>query len=496
MNKIKKQGLSSIIFLFIGLLLGFVNSAVLFPKTLGIAVFGFIKWLNSIGVIFEAIIGSGSYRIAIRFFPYFSDDKQTRDGFFTFLITFSLLLASFSGLILFLFEDIILKLLSSEKDNLLSHTYFYLLYILICLKIIQQGLSGYVTAMQKPRFVDFFTWVINPIIVLALLSFYYFQVIGEASFLELYAFRTFVIIVAILFYLHRFKLASLKSFSTVIKKSHLKSIGKFWLFTTFSGVSSVIIHRVDLLMIAAFLNFSQTGIYAVFYTIASIIMIPHQGLRRISSPIIAEMWKNKDLAKIENIYKKTTLNNFIVGLLIFVGICINIDTFIVFMGDEYIDGKYVAIVIGLVQLINVAFGYNDTILYHSPKYNFVLISQFFALIVTIVTNYLLIPIFGILGAAMATAATLFTVNSITQIFIGKVFKIHPFSWNMFYAICFAAMMMMVNELIPTITYHFVLDVLLRSFIISVLYALLVVEFKLSPDINALLLSLYRKVGKQ
>ena len=82
----------------------------------------------------------------------------------------------------------------------------------------------------------------------------------------------------------------------------------------------------------------------------------------------------------------------------------------------------------------MACGVNGAIIVNSDYYKFDLYTNLFLLIVTIITNIILIPIYGIDGAAMATAISLLLFNFIRVILIYVKMKIHPCSNSSLYTI--------------------------------------------------------------
>ena len=71
----KKQGLAGTVILYTGVLWGFVNSTLLFPKILGASIFGFIQTLSFTNNLIITFVLLGLPGAVIRFYPYFKDEK-------------------------------------------------------------------------------------------------------------------------------------------------------------------------------------------------------------------------------------------------------------------------------------------------------------------------------------------------------------------------------------------------------------------------------------
>jgi O-antigen/teichoic acid export membrane protein len=65
----------------------------------------------------------------------------------------------------------------------------------------------------------------------------------------------------------------------------------------------------------------------------------------------------------------------------------------------------------------------------SKKYKYDLVFTFILLILVFILNVLLIPIYGIIGAAISTGFALIVYNLGRMLFVYFVYDIHPFKWN-------------------------------------------------------------------
>ena len=96
-------------------------------------------------------------------------------------------------------------------------------------------------------------------------------------------------------------------------------------------------------------------------------------------------------------------------------------------GNNFLEGKMVIIVIALGKLINMALSVNGHLLQNSKYYYVNTYSIVLLGILTVVTNLIFIPKWGILGAAIASALSLVVFNLVKFLFILYKFKMHPFS---------------------------------------------------------------------
>jgi O-antigen/teichoic acid export membrane protein len=82
----------------------------------------------------------------------------------------------------------------------------------------------------------------------------------------------------------------------------------------------------------------------------------------------------------------------------------------------------------LGRIIDMYFGLNGVIFSTSKKYKTDLIFTFFLIISVYVANLWLIPIYGIIGAAISTSGAYLVYNILRGGFIYYAYKLHPFKW--------------------------------------------------------------------
>ena len=239
------------------------------------------------------------------------------------------------------------------------------------------------------------------------------------------------------------------------------------------------------------------GVYAIALQLGMLVEFPKRSISLIAKPLIAKEWAANNMKEIHQIYKRTSLVQLIFGGLIFSLVFLNIDSFykIIPNGGSFSGGKWVVFFIGLGKWFAISTGSNIEILQLSPYYKHTFWIRFSLLLTAIITNLLLIPIFGIAGAAIATALTLFTHNTIISTLVWIKLRIHPFTTKSVQAFLVFAFSFGVASLIPTVDF-IVLDVALRSLILGILVLGLLYYLKVSEDVFGLLKSVTNRKSKK
>jgi len=492
MSVIRRQSLLSSLFMYIGTLLGAVNVMILFPRFLTSIEYGFITWLLVLGSTIGIFARMGMRDITFKFFPYFKDDYSKEENtkhnsFLTLALMVPLVGVIIGALFIFLGKDFILDIYSDNAGFQLIQTHFWLLFPLLLFDVYFNILNAYSTSLMKAAIPIFFRDLFVRLMILVLLLLFANEILSLSQFLIAY---TFVYglqclgMIVYLIWLGEFRLGF--DFSKVKELS--KQILPYAGYAFLSGGAIYLVNNIDSLMVSES-GLDNLAIFRVF---------SYLGILNISLPAIANAWKEDNLTKIDQIYRKTASVQLVVGLGLLLLIWANIDHFIFFMerlkgDDEYAIGKFVALFIGLAKLVDGATGINGGIIVTSKHYRFDLFFVLLLIGLTISTNYFLIPLYGITGAAIATCTTAFIYNFGKFFFVKYKFGLQPFTQKTTLTILIGLLLFGLSYLLPVLDL-FWLDLIYRSAILGGLYLAAILYFDLSPEISKLFRTILRKVG--
>ena len=240
-------------------------------------------------------------------------------------------------------------------------------------------------------------------------------------------------------------------------------------------------------MVTSLLGLSQTGIYTTAFYIGMIIEIPRRAISQISIPFISENIKNQNFNKIEVYYREISLHQTLIGVLFYLLIIINLDQIFNLIPnyESFISGKNVVYIIGFTKLIIMFFSFNSEIISLSKYYRFTVITIIILAIISIALNLLLIPIFGIEGAAYASLISISIFNLVKFIFLKIKMKISPFSNKSIIVLLIGILLFLMSFYFPNFDNPFI-NIIYKSFITTFLYLLIVLLLGVSKDFNFLL----------
>ena len=271
-----------------------------------------------------------------------------------------------------------------------------------------------------------------------------------------------------------------------LEPSLRKELIRFSLLSFAGTAGLIIIGKVDSLMVAGLLGLAPVAVYTTSFYMATVIEVPKRAMTQVATPLISRGFEKNDLADIKNIYSKTALNQFILGSLLLIGIAANLDSIFLLMpkGEFYQAGKWVVIIVGAGKLVDMLFGPSSEIIVYSKYYSFNIILILLLAGVIVTANNLLIPAYGIEGAAMGAALTLVIFNAVKFVFIWVKLELQPFSSAFLKVAFIGGVAWSAHLLIPKIDFT-ILDMFFRSVVITIVFGSLILWTKVSPESNSL-----------
>ena len=489
MGIVRKQGVNIALVSFLGVIIGAINTMFIFPNVLGSERHGLVMLILSIATIVAQFAQLGIPNTIIRFFPYLKDRKKFIYRLALQVPLMSLLLLGFLFYLFgdFLFDGYIQKnQLFIEFQPIILPLVAWLVIFEILLSISRSELKSVFPAVLREFVLRLFTLVILGLYAYDFLNF------NEFIYCWLGLYSLNVLFLSI--YLFRFKLLNFSFGFPVFPNSEIaRKMSKYGLVTLLTSSAAILVNRIDVLMLGYYLELENIAFYTVAFFMASLIQIPARSILQIVKPLLAKAWAEKNRQEIVYLYRKTALNQMIIGLLLFIGIWMNINDLLLFVPDKYQGIQMVFFYIGLSKLIDVSAGVNGAIIATSNYYKFDLYINIVLIVFTILTNMVFIPTYGLEGAAMATALTIFIHNIIKTLVLYYKYKIHPFQINTFKLIVLSFCVYFVLNLIPFEQINLLFTrIIIRSLCISVLYFIVIIGFKLSDDINQVFIKLIRR----
>lgn len=482
MGEIKKQGISNSIIIIIGAVIGAVNVMFLFPKILPEAYFGLTRVLFELTYIFLQFGLVGANGAIVRFWSRAPDGSQL----FRYVLKHSIIATIVVFILLAFFKEAIIHFYIDKSALIGEH--FNTIYVLFIAALIFEFFSAASAGMLRTQLPTFLREVFIRVYVMMLLISYYFKLIGESTFVNLFIVGYVLIGIIILFYVLKHKNV-LKQSQVSLSSDSKKSINKFRVAGFFNGFSGSIVNRLDIIMIAGLVvsdvagnnGLKSVAIYSIALYASTLIEIPSRGVFAISYPIVSKFWVSNEIDKIKSVYKKSSINLFIVALLLFLLLSLNIDNLLLFLKESFLAAKPVILILGVSKVFNMLLGLNNIILSTSKHYLIGTYTMVGLIGLTFSLNYWLIPVYGITGAAVGSFISIVVYNLTTYFFLWYKFNIQPFSLNTLKVFIIGAIAYYITSFL--VIDNIYLSILSKTIVFSILYLVPVYFFKASSDIN-------------
>ncbi|MDX1586417.1 MAG: oligosaccharide flippase family protein [Balneolaceae bacterium] len=483
MGIIVRQSIQNTLMSFLGVALGFVTTIWLYPRILTPEQYGLTRVMLSLAMIMVQFMSLGINNTIVRFFPYFRDPEHNHRGF----LFFSLLVPAI-GFIIFgsaaiLLEDFITQYFI-EKSALLVDYYWYLLPLAFFL-LFFHVLNNFLRALYDTVMGSFLIQVLTRFLAIILLVIHFLAWIDFQQFILLFVLSYGAAWLIIFIYTLVQKGVSIQPDFSMIGRDMMRKIGNYGFFAFWGQIASIAVSNIDIIMLSWLAGLEQTGVYAIAFYVGSAIVILSQSVYKISAPIISQAFKDEDYKLVESIYKRSSLNLIIGGGLIFCGIYANLDNLMDILPPQYSGAYAVILIIALAKLFDMATGLNGAIIVNSKLYRFDLYSTLFLIIVTVTLNYLLIPDYGVVGAAIGTATSVFLYNALKVVYVWVKLNMQPFHLKLAIVVLIAFLTLIIDAAIPKLGTTY-LDILLRSAAVTILFITPIYLMALSKELNQLI----------
>lgn len=490
MGVIIRQGFKSTIVSYTGVLIGALNQLVLAPEFLKPEEIGLREVLLSSAMGLTILAQLGVQYVMSRYFVYFEDEKRQHNGFLLLSLLVGLVGTLLCALLFGLFKADFLRLFQADIGLIGGFAWLImpLTGLLVVHAILETWARLHLRIVANAVAREVLLRVSQTSLMLAYgfgyISFDLFILGFVASYLLAIAFLLAYLVYDQRLYLHPTYLK--------IPAGLGKEMAKYAIWVMIGGAGYIVAERIDGVMLAWLGNLKQTGIYAISFFIATLIEMPRRAIAQLSTTIVARQWKEQDFAGMQKLYQQVSLNQLLMGGLLFLLIWTSIDGLFQLMpnGHIYAQGKYVVLFIGLSRVIDMFFGINNEVILNSPYYRFSLISIVFLAIISFLTNYLMIPAFGITGAATGTILSMLLYNLLKSSFIRYRFQLKLVSKPSIIGMGIIAGMLAISFLFPfqsTNTWWVFGEIAARSLLVASLYIGLVFKLQLSDDLHVYLL---------
>ena len=482
MGIVKKQAYKNTIVSYGGMAIAYINTVLLFPFFTS-SQYGFYNLIISISVLYSLVASMGVPSILAKYFPFYRTDDNRHNGFMHWAAGVALAGFTAATVLYVLFKPGITALYINKSPYFAQYYYYLVPLAFFVVAINYLEMTGRV--VYQTIYSNFLQNILLRLLTTVFLLMAIAKWISFEDFIFLYIGSNGFIALLLLLSIARSGRFSHRVSDYRFKAIKKREIINFGLYTLISSAVYVLLQKVDTLMLSSMVGDGVQGVYSWYFNIAMVISVPAQALSRTTYAIVADSWKSNNRENIIEVYYKTSIIQMVIGCLLFIGIIVNRDNlYAIARNKEFTDPKYFSlfIVIGLGFLVDITGGLNTYIISTSHKYRLIMLFVLTASVACIGLNYVLIPTYGGMGAAIAYLVTMIGLNFATWLYIKYRFKMQPFTYKHLLVIVITLISYLVGHYTWRMPNVF-LDIILRSAVTVGCYSILAYYLKISPDIN-------------
>ena len=495
MGIVLKQSFKNTIFIYLGFLVGGINTLFLYTRFLEDTYYGLVTFLLATSNLLMPLIAFGINHTIIKFFSsYFT--KKEQDKFLSSVLFLPLLIAIPLGFLGVEFYEQLSNYLSVENPIIKEYTFVIYLVAFTCAYF--EVFYAWAKVQLYSVFGNILKELWNRVVVMLLLFAVYFGWITKPEFIYyltgFYFLRMFVMMIyAFRLYFPKLTFSLPENFNEIIRYSF---------YIILAGSAGAIILDIDKFMIPGKEEISKAAYYSVAVFIGSFIEAPSRAMLNILQPLTSKTLNEDNLHEVGSLYKKSSINLLLISGFFFVLINANVHQLFNLLPESYAGGELVVFMISSLKMYNGFLGNNGAIINNSKFYKITLpISLTMAFSVYFLNKLFYYELdLGTDGLALATLIVIFFANTFKLYFVKKKFLITPFTdktLKMFLIIMGLYLGFNFWDFPITDVYFFKLpihpaiNIVLKSLLIIPIYLFLVIKLNISPEIKNLTQRFYK-----
>ena len=495
MGVVVRQSIKGAIMNYLGVIVGFFTTFFIVTKYLTTEEVGLTRVLVDASILLSGLAQLGTSISAMRYYPYFKDEKERDHGFFGWSVIIPFVGFIIFSILFFVFKQPIENYFSQNSELFVDYIYFVIpMSFFMTYLLVFETNSNLLMRIVIPKFIREVGIRLMTLVVYLLYAFDVINLDGMVISLCLtYGIATVLNII----YLFSLKKVSFKIEPAYVSKWLRKDFIFYTLFLIATSLAGNLIPVLNTFFVSGKLGLAVAGINTIAVYIASIVEIPYRSLAAISRPHISQGMKDNNMLEVNNMTKNVSLHQFMASMFIFFLIWINIDLVysLIPNGNVYDEAKFVVLILSVVKIINTSLNVGATVLSYSKYYYYSLLFTIILTVTAIYMNIKLIPIWGMEGAALASLVSYIVYYAFLLTFVNWKIKVSPLSMRELYTVIIILSLFGIDWLLQTyMSEHLIsifnveligkiLDSAVRTLFLSVLGIVIIYKSRISKQVN-------------
>ncbi len=207
-----------------------------------------------------------------------------------------------------------------------------------------------------------------------------------------------------------------------------------------SSFIGVVGPRTDVMILGYWAGVQEAGVYAAAFQTAAILALVLAAFDFAFAPIMGEAWAKRDHKQLAEAYQSVHRLSLmvtvplLVWLLVFGKECLGV------FGQAFSHGAMALTILAVGHTVSAATGCANTVLLMSGKSRVVMQNTIVSGLGLVALTLLLIPLWGVTGAAIAAAASLMALGLVRVVEVWRLYKVLPWTSAFFKPLIAGALM--------------------------------------------------------
>jgi len=405
---------------FLGKGVNFLSQIVI-ARLLGTEIFGLYALGLVIFNVAQTLSVMGLSQGALRYVSIYHGEAKTSyvKGTIIHSLGLPFLVGSIIGVILFFGSDVLARAFGQPELNHIIKVIALGIPFMAAMMVSIAVTRGF----KKMQYFVFVKSLFHPILNLALVFLFYwlgFRLLGAISAWVLAA--ALGLLLSLYFIKKEFP-----KFFQVEAAFNTKELVKFSAPLMMVGFLQMMFMKTDILMLGYFRSSAEVGIYNAVSQIMIPLAMVLMAFNSIFSPFVADYYNQRLMRELNNLLKIVAKWILLLTMPIFIIIILSPKEILNFFGPEFTSGWQALLILAIFYFLSVSFGpVTETLIMTGNQYiEFANITG--SLVLNIILNFLLIPNFGIEGAALATGISVFSLHIARFVEVKYLLKVSPLS---------------------------------------------------------------------
>jgi O-antigen/teichoic acid export membrane protein len=323
----------------------------------------------------------------------------------------------------------------------------------------------------------------------------FFALVGLNAYLTVVAFGlSDVAAVVVLIYLLNKTFPWKRPLSSA--RRDIREISSFSLPLWLSGVLKKSRKRIEIIVLGSLSTVTAVGIYSLISRINLIGRVAYLSVLASVKPVIAELYAKRDWVQMGGLYQTTTRWTFTLNLPMFLIMVLFPESILAIFGRSFVNGATALTIMACAELVNAGTGTCGSIIDMTGHTKLKLVNSILWIIVSLSSNILLVPRWGVLGAATAVLISTSLINLLRVVEVWVLFRMLPY--NLKFAKPVAAALaaftvaLVIDQWFSAQTG--LLIVVFQMLIVITMYAGVLILLGLAPEDRTVVARMYRRIG--